>query len=219
MKAIRKENESIVAYVNKRDVQILNSISEIIDSRFFEEESIAKGIVDENGYYKITEPDNVDYLSSLSFIPYYDDLVDMDYLKLHELVRKNGVYSSEINAIFIKNELLSDEDITFLRTLDSVRKSDLDALEDADLLQKEFLKLCIRQQIRCYSYSVMEVINQKEKAMKEEEERLREERRHRFVKALKRIGSCKKWKKMIGTSVNLCFPIIFSINYYKDLKS
>lgn len=194
MKAIRKENDSLVAYVKNRDVEILSSIADIIDSRFFQEESIAKGIVDENGYYRITDKRNVGYLASLPFIPDYDDLSEMNYCELHALVQRNGMYSYEVNAIFTKNEVLSQEDIMFLRTLESVNHDDLDALQNATTQsQQEYLKYGIRQQIRCYSYSLREMISRKEKAMKEEEERLKEERKHRWVKALrKRIGG-EKW--------------------------
>lgn len=194
MKAIRKENDNMVAYVKKRDVEILSSMPDMVDSRFFQEESIVNGIVDENGYYRITDKRNVGYLASLPFIPDYDDLVEMDCRELYALVQKNGMYSYEVNAIFIKDEALSQEDIAFLRTLESVNHDDLDTLQNATTQsQQEYLRYCIRQQIRCYSYSMREMISHKEKAIKEEEERIKEEKKHRLIKALRRIGSNKKW--------------------------
>jgi len=194
MKAIRKENDNMVAYVKKRDVEILSSMNDMVDSRFFQEESIVNGIVDENGYYRITDKRNVGYLASLPFIPDYDDLVEMDCRELYALVQRNGMYSYEVNAIFIKDEALSQDDITFLRKLEPVNHDDLDALQNATTQsQQEYLRYCIRQQIRCYSYSIREMISHKEKAIKEEEERIKEEKKHRFVKALRRIGTNKKW--------------------------
>lgn len=193
MKAIRKENDNMVAYVKKRDVEILSSMPDMVDSRFFQEESIVNGIVDENGYYRITDKRNVGYLASLPFIPDYDDLFEMDCRELYALVQKNGMYSYEVNAIFIKDEALSQEDIAFLRTLESVNHDDLDTLQNATTQsQQEYLRYCIRQQIRCYSYSMREMISHKEKAIKEEEERIKEEKKHRLIKALRRIGSNKK---------------------------
>ena len=193
MKAIRKENDNMVAYVKKRDVEILSSMPDMVDSRFFQEESIVNGIVDENGYYRITDKRNVGYLASLPFIPDYDDLVEMDCRELYALVQKNGMYSYEVNAIFIKDEALSQEDIAFLRTLESVNHDDLDTLQNTTTQsQQEYLRYCIRQQIRCYSYSMREMISHKEKAIKEEEERIKEEKKHRLIKALRRIGSNKK---------------------------
>lgn len=193
MKAIRKENDNMVAYVKKRDVEILSSMPDMVDSRFFQEESIVNGIVDENGYYRITDKRNVGYLASLPFIPDYDDLVEMDCRELYALVQKNGMYSYEVNAIFIKDEALSQEDIAFLRTLESVNHDDLDTLQNATTQsQQEYLRYCIRQQIRCYSYSMREMISHKEKAIKEEEERIKEEKKHRLIKALRRIGGNKK---------------------------
>ncbi len=193
MKAIRKENDNMVAYVKKRDVEILSSMPDMVDSRFFQEESIVNGIVDENGYYRITDKRNVGYLASLPFIPDYDDLVEMDCRELYALVQRNGMYSYEVNAIFIKDEALSQDDITFLRKLEPVNHDDLDALQNATTQsQQEYLRYCIRQQIRCYSYSIREMISHKEKAIKEEEERIKEEKKHRFVKALRRIGTNKK---------------------------
>jgi len=193
MKAIRKENDNMVAYVKKRDVEILSSMNDMVDSRFFQEESIVNGIVDENGYYRITDKRNVGYLASLPFIPDYDDLVEMDCRELYALVQRNGMYSYEVNAIFIKDEALSQDDITFLRKLEPVNHDDLDALQNATTQsQQEYLRYCIRQQIRCYSYSIREMISHKEKAIKEEEERIKEEKKHRFVKALRRIGTNKK---------------------------
>jgi len=193
MKAIRKENDNMVAYVKKRDVEILSSMNDMVDSRFFQEESIVNGIVDENGYYRITDKRNVGYLASLPFIPDYDDLVEMDCRELYALVQRNGMYSYEVNAIFIKDEALSKDDITFLRKLEPVNHDDLDALQNATTQsQQEYLRYCIRQQIRCYSYSIREMISHKEKAIKEEEERIKEEKKHRFVKALRRIGTNKK---------------------------
>lgn len=193
MKAIRKENDNMVAYVKKRDVEILSSMPDMVDSRFFQEESIVNGIVDENGYYRITDKRNVRYLASLPFIPDYDDLVEMDCRELYALVQRNGMYSYEVNAIFIKDEALSQDDITFLRKLEPVNHDDLDALQNATTQsQQEYLRYCIRQQIRCYSYSIREMISHKEKAIKEEEERIKEEKKHRFVKALRRIGTNKK---------------------------
>lgn len=192
MKAIRKENDKVVAYVKKRDVEILSTMEGIVDSRLFDEESIVNGIIDENGYYRITNERNIAYLASLPFIPDYDDLCKLDIYRLLKLVWKNGIYSYEVNAIFIK-EGLSQEDIEFLRTFESVNAIDLDALENArNIPQMEFLKYCIRQQIRCYSYSIREMISHKEKAMKAEEEKLKEEKKHRLMKALRRIGSNKK---------------------------
>lgn len=194
MKAIRKENDNMVAYVKKRDVEILSSMPDMVDSRFFQEESIVNGIVDKNGYYRITDKRNVGYLASLPFIPDYDDLVEMDCRELYALVQRNGMYSYEVNAIFIKDEALSQDDITFLRKLEPVNHDDLDALQNATTQsQQEYLRYCIRQQIRCYSYSIREMISHKEKAIKEEEERIKEEKKHRFVKALRRIGTNKKW--------------------------
>lgn len=194
MKVIRKENDNMVAYVKKRDVEILSSMPDMVDSRFFQEESIVNGIVDENGYYRITDKRNVGYLASLPFIPDYDDLVEMDCRELYALVQRNGMYSYEVNAIFIKDEALSQDDITFLRKLEPVNHDDLDALQNATTQsQQEYLRYCIRQQIRCYSYSIREMISHKEKAIKEEEERIKEEKKHRFVKALRRIGTNKKW--------------------------
>lgn len=188
MKAIRKENDNLVAYVKKRDVEILSSIADRIDSGIFQEESIAKGVADENGYYRITDPKNVGYLANLPFIPDYDELDQMDYHQLHALVQKNGMYSYEINAIFVKEDALSQEDIMFLRMLKSVSQDELDALENARTQsEQEYLRYVIRQQVRCYSYSLREMISCKEKAMKEEEERLKEEKKHRLVKTLRKM--------------------------------
>lgn len=193
MKAIRHENGNVVAYVKNRDVEILKTMKGMIDSGIFEEDSIASNLVDENGYYRITNENNIGYLASLPFIPDYDDLCDLDISELLILVRKNGMYSYDINSIFIKEEELSQEDIEFLRTFESISPEYINALENAKSIEEmKFLRCCIRQQIRCYSYSLREMISHKEKVLKEEEEKQKEERKHRFIKMLKRIGNNKK---------------------------
>ena len=52
MKIIKSDGNRLVAYVKKRDVEILFTMKEFISPNFFEEKSIVNGDVNSKGYYK-----------------------------------------------------------------------------------------------------------------------------------------------------------------------
>ena len=69
MKITGKEGNRLVAYVKNRDVEILFSMKEFVNPELFNEKSILNGDVNVNGYYKITNPENIKYLNQLPYIP------------------------------------------------------------------------------------------------------------------------------------------------------
>lgn len=188
MKAIRIENDKVVAYVHKRDIEILRSISELIDPDLFEEDSIKNDECDDNGYYRITNESNIRYIKGIKFIPNYDFLSQMDYCTLNELQQRYGIFSRTVNTIFSQKGRLEAEDIEFLKTLPSINAKDL-VLLDADCTEEEALalKYAIRQELRCYSYSIREMIHQKLAEERREEEARKAERKNVLQKVLERV--------------------------------
>lgn len=188
MKAIRIENDKVVAYVHKRDIEILRSISELIDPDLFEEDSIKNDECDDNGYYRITNESNIRYIKGIKFIPNYDFLSQMDYCTLNELQQRYGIFSRTVNTIFSQKGRLEAEDIEFLKTLPSINAKDL-VLLDADCTEEEALalKYAIRQELRCYSYSIREMIHQKLAEERREEEARKAEKKNVLQKVLERV--------------------------------
>ena len=189
MKKLGVEDGKLVLYLQKRDVEILSTIKENVRSSFFEEESIVKDEC-EDEYYKITNPDNMDYIKKLSFIPSYERLYVMDVCDLCVL---ENMHSSVLQKLTcLPKHLDSDEEegtnydfLNSVKTIDQSLVSKLDSVKS----NKEYRRIVyiLKQQVRCYNYSVRQMINYKIKKQEEEEAKRREENKFSVKKMIKKI--------------------------------
>jgi len=88
MKLQKIENGRLILYLQKRDLEILRSIDEFTLAELFNEESIVNDKCSKDGYYKITNPDNIKYIRGLSFIPDYSTLCTKNAIELNTLEMK-----------------------------------------------------------------------------------------------------------------------------------
>lgn len=185
MKDLKLEKGSLVCYLNKRDVEILRTIQEYVSPSIFEEDSILKGKYNSKGYYKITSPENVEYLKKIRFIPKYNILASLDTYSLsvlEEQVSKNaqklinlGRYHKDVDLDFLNSIRIVDENL-------AVRLKEAKTDEE-----RKRIIYALTQQIRCYNYSVREMLYTKQVAARKAKEKEKEEKKFSFNKILKRI--------------------------------
>ena len=76
MKIIKSDGNRLIAYVKKRDVEILFSMKEFINPNLFKEKSILSGTVNSKGYYRIKDPENIKKIFSEDLINNVNNLND-----------------------------------------------------------------------------------------------------------------------------------------------
>lgn len=189
MKKLGVEDGKLVLYLQKRDVEILSTIRENVKSSIFEEESIAKGECD-GDYYIIKIPENIYYIRKLSFIPAYESLWIMDVSDLGVLEKMHSSVLQKLTCL--PKHLDSDEEegtnydfLNSVKTIDQSLVSKLDSVKS----NKEYRRIVyiLKQQVRCYNYSVRQMINYKIKKQEEEEAKRREENKFSVKKMIKKI--------------------------------
>ena len=80
MKEFIVENGQQVMRINQPDLTCLVCVRKFVPESLFQEDSILKGACDEEGYYKIVELDNVNYLKGVPFIPNHNYLLKILFL-------------------------------------------------------------------------------------------------------------------------------------------
>ena len=84
MKKIRVEDWKIIAYIEQQDIDFLFRIREVVPASFFEEDAVLKGECDDNGVYRITDINSVNYIKSAPFILNQDRLEKSSLKDLEE---------------------------------------------------------------------------------------------------------------------------------------
>lgn len=92
MKKIRVEDWKIIAYIENQDVEFLFKTREVVPTSFFEEDAVLKGECSDDGFYRITDINSVNYIKSAPFILNQDRL-EKSSLKDLEAALKNASYS------------------------------------------------------------------------------------------------------------------------------
>lgn len=190
MKITGKEGNRLVAYVKNRDVEILFSMKEFVNPELFNEKSILNGDVNVNGYYKITNPENIKYLNQLPYIPEYDTFMDMDTFTLNSIETKNSFDLQRLILMFDGNDEISTDTLAFLNSLSCIDKNVIAFLDSSrSPKEQERARFALKQQIRCYNYSVREMMAIKRRIALQKEEEEKKAKRITPKKVLKKIKS------------------------------
>lgn len=188
MKIIKSDGNRLIAYVKKRDVEILFSMKEFINPNLFKEKSILSGTVNSKGYYRIKDPENIKYLKQLSYVADYDTLFDMDLFSLNSLEGNMSFTLQKLILLFDSDEELSSDIFSFLNSISCIDKSVVTFLEKSKLPQEqERAKFALKQQVRCYNYSIREMVFKKNKIEEEKREEEEKEKKLTVKKVFRKI--------------------------------
>lgn len=178
MKLFSVENSQQVMRINHPDLVCLTSVRKFVPESFFQEDSILKGACDGDGYYKIVDIDNVNYLKSIPFIPHHNYLLKLNYSELSELL-KNAIQHYDTSYKMFsravdKYQQLSSDEVEYLKGIKEVDKKLLEKF--LSLNPRDFgewvimLDICLalRVEFEYYIDCIAEVHRQKY-----EEERIR----------------------------------------------
>ncbi|MBO5476940.1 MAG: hypothetical protein J6A15_04235 [Clostridia bacterium] len=179
MKKMRIENGKLIAYIQHQDVTTLTSIKDFVRGEIFREESILKGECDEEGYYRIEDLYNVNYIKGLPFIPNYDYLLKLDFKQVDALACKAIADYRSVNEILTrlcnqKTPLNTDERQTLssIEAIDQalVGRIEQDVIENEQLRDVNFRSMayCLTQQMRNYMYAVTSMSDMKREEMEQE---------------------------------------------------
>ena len=177
MKKMRVEHNCLIGYIQYQDLELLIKMKELVRPEFFKEPSILKGECDEDGYYRITDLRNVNFVKSLKCIPNYDYL-----LKLAE----NEICSMEENAIGEYNavsyilerlcntpSIITEQEIDILSNSSIIEPKLVAAFFEASKLPNKderyrYLALCMKEQLThyCNAISYMAQLKRQEQVEK-----------------------------------------------------
>ncbi len=192
MKKLKIENGRLYAYISQKDVSTLNSSKNYIRPSLFQEESILKGNCDEEGYYKIEDLSNVQYIKGLAFIPLYDYLLKFSLEELEVLV-KHGVNAySQLDKILTRiakeERLPNSEEKEALMQDNIVDEGTMSyVLSDTVSSEERFqASLSLRHQSLNYVFALTSVLATKKKEIDEQRKKeAKEKAEKRF--SLKRV--------------------------------
>lgn len=88
MKKVRIEQGSLIAYIEHSDVELLVDTKEVVPKTFWEEDSMKNGDCDQDGYYRISNLSNVNYIKSSPFIPNVDYLSKLSRQEVARMARE-----------------------------------------------------------------------------------------------------------------------------------
>lgn len=199
MKKMRVEDGKLIGYIQYHDVTLLASIKDFVKGDIFREESILKGECDEDGYYRIQDLYNVNYIKGLPYIPNYDYLLKLDFKQVDTLSVNAIADYARLNEILTKlcnqKTPLSHQERETLTSIEVIDQSLVEAMirevtEGKSLRDLHFRSMayCLTMQMRNYMYAVSSVIE-----MRREQETPQTEAPKTF--SLRRIWNGKKDKK------------------------
>lgn len=102
MKKIRDFNGNKVAFIEKYDIKTLLACRDFVKKEIFEEPSIVYMECDAEGFYRIDNPSNVEYIAGLGYILDYDIFTNMSKEEVHALADKAIEERHKINKIIEK---------------------------------------------------------------------------------------------------------------------
>lgn len=178
MKLFNIEDSQQVMRINHQDLVCLTGVRKFVPESLFQENSILKGACDREGYYKIVDLDNVNYLKSIPFIPYHKYLLKLNYSELSELLKNAMQHYSTADKMFStavdKYQQLSTEEVEYLEGVKEVDKKlmkkfiSLNPREFGEWVQMLDICMALRVEFQHYIDCIGEVHR-----LKYEEERLK----------------------------------------------
>lgn len=185
MKKIRFVNGRAVAYIHQDDITVLKRIRDFVNPAVFNEESILMEDCDTEGYYKIEGEQAVSYIQSISFIPDYDKISQMDSRALASLA-DNAVEDRKrlletLRKLCDDKKPLTASDKSFFRSLDCVDQSVIATIEYSviDSITPtcfRTMEMVLDEQSRLYTSTMVKMADLKEDDMgttdKEEKPRI-----------------------------------------------
>ena len=102
MKKIRIVNNQKVAFIEKSDIETLIASRDFVKKEIFTEPAIINMECDIEGFYRIGNPINAEYIESLGYIPDYDTLSNLSTEELNALADKALEDKTKINEIVSK---------------------------------------------------------------------------------------------------------------------
>lgn len=102
MKRIREINGKKVLLLEIEDVETLLESRCCIPAQIFTEPSIAKMKCNDEGLYEIVDPNHIEYIASLGFIPDYDYLASLSKEELDNLADKAVADKAKVSAIITR---------------------------------------------------------------------------------------------------------------------
>ena len=183
MKKIRVEDWKIIAYIENQDVEFLFKTREVVPASFFEEDAVLKGECDDNGVYRITDINSVNYIKSAPFILNQDRLeksslkdieeacqmASCDHNKLLEFLQRlyskeeiNDNQVQEFNNLTVVTPNISKEIISVAYSSNNEQEErEFIVLEDVLRLQSEY-----------YLQNLLDYTASKKKAEKRNKEKM-----------------------------------------------
>ncbi|MGN1013213.1 MAG: hypothetical protein ACI4ON_05270 [Clostridia bacterium] len=146
MKKIRIEQGRLAAYIEQSDVETLIRIKDVVPATFFDEETIKRGFPDEEGYYRIDNLCDVNYIKTATFIPNEDYLNKLSNLELEKMLKKAISDKHNLGKILRKlygRNHLSQEEKEILESSDALKTSLTDEVQ-----KKAFAKNDVYQETR-----------------------------------------------------------------------
>ena len=102
MKKIRVVKGKKIAFIEKTDIETLNASKEFVRPELFAEPSIINMECDTEGFYRINNSNNAEYIESLGYIPDFDSLNSLSIEELNTLADKAISDKTKINEIIKK---------------------------------------------------------------------------------------------------------------------
>lgn len=102
MKKIRIINNQKVAYIEKMDIDTLHASRDFVRPEIFNEPDIINMECDTEGFYRIGDPKNAEYIESLAYIPDFDYLASLSKDEINKLADKALCDKNKISEIIIR---------------------------------------------------------------------------------------------------------------------
>lgn len=172
MKKIREVNGRKVAFIERSDIKALIAGRDFIKKEILEEPSIVNMQCDSDGFYRIDDPSNVEYIARLGYILDYDTLTNLSKEEIHALADRAIEDRYKIDAIIeklceYKKKLTASEKKAFRkinyldpRCADVLERNVLEASLQATIFSS--LKHALIAQVRNYTNDLVRMSEQKD---------------------------------------------------------
>ncbi len=186
MKKIRIEKGRLIAYVQQHDIETLVSTAKTLqDLRgadtetsalrcegILEEEAVLKGECNEDGYYRISKLQNVNFIKNCPYIPHYDYLLKLNKDEIEELADKadcdNDLLDILVTRGYRRGSSISPKNRHILNCIKVLDDSTVEKLEEVSkdkmsAREPAYTNVtnCLRRQVECYSESLGQMLEMK----------------------------------------------------------
>lgn len=190
MKKIRIEKGRLIAYIQQYDIETLvntvKTLKELQSGKakvkcegILDEIAVLKGECNEDGYYRISKLENVNYIKSCPYIPNYDYLLKLDKNQIESMTEKaesDGVlldiliskgYRRRSSISPKSRRILSCIQILDGGTVDKMEEVSKDTINSREPAYTN-LAVCLKEQINCYLDSMEQMLEKKKSENKSE---------------------------------------------------